>query len=95
MASKFDEAVVVSKAESAYTIMLTSLSQYQAQGWEKMAFLDRIRLEGQTFYYVFRSLDCWLRNRARFVLSPTVGSQYVFMLMKYQKSNALNKRNYL
>jgi hypothetical protein len=35
MAGKPDEAVVVSKAESAYTIMLTSLSQYQAQGWEK------------------------------------------------------------
>jgi hypothetical protein len=32
MAGKPDEAVVVSKAESAYTIMLTSLSQYQAQG---------------------------------------------------------------
>jgi hypothetical protein len=35
MAGKPNEAVVVSKAESAYTIMLTSLSQYQAQGWEK------------------------------------------------------------
>jgi hypothetical protein len=31
MAGKPNEAVVVSKAESAYTIMLTSLLQFQAQ----------------------------------------------------------------
>jgi hypothetical protein len=34
VADKLNEIIVVSKAESAYTIMLTSLSQFQAQGWE-------------------------------------------------------------
>ncbi len=45
MAGKLNEAVVVSKAESAYTIMLTSLLRLQAQGWEKG--LSRIRFAGR------------------------------------------------
>jgi hypothetical protein len=49
MAGKPNEAVVVSKAESAYTIMLTSLSQFQGQGWKK--WLSRIRFAVGTLLF--------------------------------------------
>jgi hypothetical protein len=49
MAGKPDEAVVVSKAESAYTIMLTSLLQFQALGWE-YGFPRSYLLGEPTFY---------------------------------------------
>jgi len=49
MAGKPDEAVGVSKAESAYTTMLTSLLQFQAQGWEK--WLPGSDLLGEPTFY--------------------------------------------
>jgi hypothetical protein len=43
----------------------------------KFAFPHQIRWEEPTFDNQPHCLDCWLRNRARFVPPLTVGSGYV------------------
>jgi hypothetical protein len=57
-------AIALLSPESAYAFMLTSLSQFQAQGWEIQ--LSRLRFAGRNQHSIIH-----FRNSARFAPSVT------------------------